>query len=66
MKQSVPPTAAQQLERAELALQQQDVDQARECLHDAACLTPEVRIATKPHSSAGSPAQRIGALLIMS
>ncbi len=42
MKQAAKVTAAQQVEQAELALQQQDVDGARECLQDAACLAPEV------------------------
>lgn len=35
-------TAHQKLEHAELALQRQDVDEARECLRDAAELAPQV------------------------
>lgn len=42
MKKRSKLTVAQQVEQAELALQQQDIDRARECLQDAACLAPEV------------------------
>lgn len=34
-------TASQHMERAELAMQKQDVDTARECLHEAAELSPQ-------------------------
>jgi uncharacterized protein HemY len=35
-------TASQHMERAELAMQKQDIDTARECLHEAAELSPQV------------------------
>lgn len=35
-------TAAQHVEQAELAMQQQDVDTARDCLQEAAGLAPQV------------------------
>lgn len=36
-------TAHQKLEHAELAMQRQDVDAARDCLRDAAELAPQAR-----------------------
>ena len=37
-------TAHQKLEHAELAMQRQDVDAARDCLRDAAELAPQVMV----------------------
>lgn len=49
MKKASKYTAHQKLEHAELALQRQDVDAARECMRDAAELAPEVSL---QHSTA--------------
>jgi hypothetical protein len=50
-------TAHQKLEHAELAMQRQDVDAARDCLRDAAELAPQVAV-LQAGSRAVTPASR--------